>query len=147
VITMHETFWTLLRDPAHWEFEIFLMLVFDGLLAGLLWPIVRKHWAHHIARDRAEVTAVHPRITRSAPINIETPAGICDGCGGVLRTIDGGSSICQGCGEIQHISLRRELVPLAKPPYGSGYATRLTAKELLLKELREDRIRVWGNRE
>ena len=104
---MHETFWTLLQDPGHWEFEIFLMLVFDGLLAGLLWPIVRKHWAHHIARDRAEAAVVHPRITRSDPINIETPAGICDGCGGVLRTIDGGSSICQGCGEIQHITLKQ----------------------------------------
>jgi hypothetical protein len=24
---MRETFWTLLRDPAHWEFEIFLMIL------------------------------------------------------------------------------------------------------------------------
>ena len=25
-----ETFWTLLHDKGHWEFEIFLMLLFDG---------------------------------------------------------------------------------------------------------------------
>lgn len=47
----HETFWSLLRDPAHWEFEILLIFIFDLLLAGLLWPIFRKHWKHHNKRD------------------------------------------------------------------------------------------------
>ena len=28
----HETFRTLLFDVAHWEFEIFVTLVFDGLV-------------------------------------------------------------------------------------------------------------------
>jgi hypothetical protein len=51
---MHETFWTLLRDAAHWEFEIFLMLLFDGLVAGILWPFVRVHWKHHLAHDNEE---------------------------------------------------------------------------------------------
>ena len=51
---MTETFWTLLRDPAHWEFELFLMLVFDGLIVGLLWPFARLHWRHHIDRDRRD---------------------------------------------------------------------------------------------
>ena len=51
---IHETFWTLLRDPAHWEFELFLMLLFDGLIFGLLWPFVRVHWRHHIRHDEAD---------------------------------------------------------------------------------------------
>lgn len=51
---MQETFWTLLHDAAHWEFEIFLMILFDGLLAGLIWPFVRKHWKHHLERDKNE---------------------------------------------------------------------------------------------
>lgn len=51
---MHETFWTLLRDPAHWAFEIFVTLVFDGLVLGLLWPFLHKHWKHHADRDMAE---------------------------------------------------------------------------------------------
>lgn len=50
---MHETFWTLLRDSAHWEFELFLMLLFDGVIFGICWPFLRKHWKHHIDRDRA----------------------------------------------------------------------------------------------
>ena len=51
---MHETFWSLLKDAAHWEFEIFLMVLFDLVLGGLLWPFLRKHWLHHAARDRRD---------------------------------------------------------------------------------------------
>lgn len=51
-----ETFWTLLRDRAHWEFELFLMLIFDGIIGAICWPIVKRHWDHHIARDKKEGT-------------------------------------------------------------------------------------------
>ena len=49
-----ETFWSLLHNAAHWEFEIFLMVLFDGLIGALIWPFVRKHWQHHIDRDKKE---------------------------------------------------------------------------------------------
>lgn len=42
-----ETFWSLVRDPAHWELELFIMFVFDGVLFGLLFPFVVKHYRHH----------------------------------------------------------------------------------------------------
>lgn len=51
---MHETFWELLRSPGHWAFELFLMLIFDGVIGLILWPIVKRHWEHHIARDKRE---------------------------------------------------------------------------------------------
>lgn len=51
---MHETFWTLLRDAAHWEFEIFLMVLFDGVIGALIWPFARKHLYHHLQRDKEE---------------------------------------------------------------------------------------------
>ena len=51
---MNESFWTLLRSAAHWEFEIFLMIVFDGLILGALYPFLRKHYEHHIARDKKD---------------------------------------------------------------------------------------------
>jgi hypothetical protein len=47
-----ETFWTLLHDAPHWEFELFLMLVFDGIVGAMLWPFFKRHWKHHIARDK-----------------------------------------------------------------------------------------------
>ena len=55
---MTETFWSLLHDRAHWEFELFVglieMLVFDGLIGLLLWPTIKRHWQHHIDRDKRE---------------------------------------------------------------------------------------------
>ena len=47
-----ETFWSLLHDLAHWEFEMFLMILFDVVLGMLLWPFIKKHWEHHVARDK-----------------------------------------------------------------------------------------------
>lgn len=41
---MHETFWDLIRDAAHWEFELFLMLVVDGLIVGVGWRYLCLHW-------------------------------------------------------------------------------------------------------
>ena len=35
-----ETFFTLLKDKAHWEFEIFLMFIFDIVIGLILWPII-----------------------------------------------------------------------------------------------------------
>jgi hypothetical protein len=55
-IEQPETFWTLLHNAAHWEFEIFLMIVFDGVIGALAWPLVKKHWKHHLERDRKEGT-------------------------------------------------------------------------------------------
>ena len=39
-----ETFVQLLRSPGHWLFEIFLMVLFDGVIG-------RRHWEHHVTRD------------------------------------------------------------------------------------------------
>lgn len=48
-----ETFWTLAGDLAHWEFELFLMVLVDGIALGVAWPFARKHWRHHVAHDSA----------------------------------------------------------------------------------------------
>lgn len=42
-----ETFWTLLKDPAHWEFELFLIFIFDVLIGILIWPQIRRFFRHH----------------------------------------------------------------------------------------------------
>ena len=47
----HETFWTLFHDPAHWQFEIFLIALFDGLVGILIWPRIRKFITHHKSDD------------------------------------------------------------------------------------------------
>ena len=47
----HETFWTLLKDPAHWQFELFLIFLFDVLIGALIWPWIRKWFKHHQEDD------------------------------------------------------------------------------------------------
>lgn len=53
-----ETFWTLFHDKAHWEFELFVgfveMIAFDVIVGLLLYPWIKKHWNHHLARDKRE---------------------------------------------------------------------------------------------
>lgn len=58
-----ETFWTLLHDPAHWQFEIFLMIIFDLFVGALLWPRVRK-WLHIHAKEDAKIAELEKRITQ-----------------------------------------------------------------------------------
>jgi hypothetical protein len=47
----HETFWGLLRSPAHIELELFLMFVFDFLIGAILWPKLKKFRNHHQSDD------------------------------------------------------------------------------------------------
>lgn len=46
-----ETFWTLVRDLPHWEFELFLIFIFDVLIGLLVWPYIRKFTRHHKSDD------------------------------------------------------------------------------------------------
>lgn len=46
-----ETFWTLFHNLAHWEFELFLMLIFDVIIGMIAWPFIKKHWNHHTTHD------------------------------------------------------------------------------------------------
>ncbi len=51
MIEQHETFWTLLGNAAHWQFELFLMFLFDVVIGLILWPFVSKHIKHHFISD------------------------------------------------------------------------------------------------
>lgn len=88
---MQETFIGLLRDKAHWEFEVFLMLLFDGILAGM-WNLYRRRRASIIPNSH---TYHH------TPVKLKTPKGICEDCGGLIKhLIESGVKLCLGCGTI-----------------------------------------------
>ena len=103
---MHETFWTLLRDSAHWKFEIFLTLLTEAATAGIGWLLVRKHWRHHIARDQRDVVynwGMSPTAKAAGHVAEDPdgwPEGICDDCGGAKAALDG-VDLCTGCGDIR----------------------------------------------
>ncbi len=42
-----ETFWDLLKDPAHWWFELFLIFLFDVVVGLIIWPFIQKALVHH----------------------------------------------------------------------------------------------------
>ncbi len=46
-----ETFFTLLKDSAHWEFELFLIFIFDVVIGVLIWPQIRNWFKHHKEDD------------------------------------------------------------------------------------------------
>jgi hypothetical protein len=98
---MHETFWTLLRDRAHWEFELFLMVVFDIFLAGVWQLFLRR-------KDKVQSWAMNP-VAVKAGHKIQTPKGICEQCGGLVKhMIESGIKWCLGCGEIKVLSESKE---------------------------------------
>lgn len=41
-----EDFWFLLHNTAHWEFEIFLMIIFDVVIGMIAWPFIK-----HLVRE------------------------------------------------------------------------------------------------
>ena len=75
-----ETFWTLLHDSAHWEFEIFLMTIFDGVIGylgfRLFWPFIKRHWNHHVDRDKRE--GVDAPKHRGITAQVLASYGICE---------------------------------------------------------------------
>jgi len=38
-----ETFWVLFKSLPHWEFEIFLMIVFDVVIGYFIWGAIKRH--------------------------------------------------------------------------------------------------------
>ena len=94
---MNETFWTLLRNAAHWEFEIFLTLVTEAATAGIGWLIVRKHWRHHLDRDVRESVqdwSTNPIAEAAGHI------GECAQCEGERVLLDTSVVMCRSCGHV-----------------------------------------------
>jgi hypothetical protein len=59
----HETFWTLLTDIAHWEFELFLIFIFDVVVGLIIWPQIKK-MTHHHKQDDNKLADLEDRIIR-----------------------------------------------------------------------------------
>lgn len=58
-----ETFWELLREPGHWQFEIFTTIIQDVVILGLGWPLVKRLVARHDEKKHGHehCDEVHPK--------------------------------------------------------------------------------------
>lgn len=87
-------FWRMLCDPAHWAFEILATVVFDGLLLGIFWPMIRNGWrAGKIARELGARAAF--------TMHLADAAYLCNSCGVLPTRLDTSVDMCAGCGDVQ----------------------------------------------
>ena len=67
----NETFLSLLTNKAHWEFELFLMFIFDVLIGFILFPFLKKWILHHktddekIADLQQKISKIEEKINKS----------------------------------------------------------------------------------
>jgi hypothetical protein len=68
---LHE-YWSILTDPAHVSVELTLTLLFDGLLLGVLWPLIRAYFNHVLERQHAKLDEEHGIVHHGDHIHHET---------------------------------------------------------------------------
>jgi len=67
----HETFFTLVTSAAHWELELFIMLLFDVVIGFFLWPffLLRlKRWTKHHRSDDDKIKVLEDKVKRMEEI-------------------------------------------------------------------------------
>ncbi len=52
-------YWSILTDPAHVAVELTLTAIIDGLLLGLLVPLIKGYVNYRLQRQHAELDAEH----------------------------------------------------------------------------------------
>lgn len=65
-------YWSILSDPAHVSVEFTLTLLFDGLLLGVLWPLIRGYFNRVLERQHAALDEEHGIVHHGDHIHHET---------------------------------------------------------------------------
>jgi len=67
-------YWSILTDPAHVSVEITLTILLDGLLLGLVWPLIRRYFHSVLERQHAALDEEHGIVHHGDHIHHETGA-------------------------------------------------------------------------
>jgi len=65
-------YWSILTDPAHVSVEITLTILLDGLLLGLVWPLIRGYFNRVLERQHAALDEEHGIVHHGDHIHHET---------------------------------------------------------------------------
>lgn len=57
----HETFWDLLTDLPHWQFEVVTTILFDVLIGLMIWPTIKRWFSHH-EKDDTKLEELEQRL-------------------------------------------------------------------------------------
>lgn len=57
-----ETFTELVTSVAHWELELFIILITDVLLGAIAWPLAKRWWAKHHSHEKCDPDAPKFRV-------------------------------------------------------------------------------------
>ena len=64
----HETLWQLLTDTNHWLLELIILVITDGLIGIVLWPLVIKprwqSWRKHHKSDDDRTKKLEDRMMK-----------------------------------------------------------------------------------
>ncbi|HVX53663.1 hypothetical protein [Nocardioides sp.] len=71
-----QAYWHILSDPAHCAVEITLTILLDGLLLGLLWPMVKTYVNSRLQRQHAELDAEHGIHHHEDHVHIDRGANV-----------------------------------------------------------------------
>jgi hypothetical protein len=52
-------YWSILTDPAHVAVEVTLMVLLDGLLLGMLWPLIKRFVDAKLRRQHEQFDRDH----------------------------------------------------------------------------------------
>lgn len=69
-----QAYWHILSDPAHVAVEITLTILLDGVLLGLLWPMVRTYVNSRLQRQHEELDAEHGVMHHDDHVHLQAPA-------------------------------------------------------------------------
>jgi len=59
---LSESFFQLLQSPGHWLFEMFLMVLFDGLVGYFAWPRIKRHFHRDIDVEHGHEQKIAGRV-------------------------------------------------------------------------------------
>lgn len=68
-----QAYWHILSDPAHLAVEVTLMIVLDGILLGLLWPMIRSYVNAKLQRQHEELDAEHGIKHHGDHVHLDPP--------------------------------------------------------------------------
>jgi hypothetical protein len=79
----------ILEDPAHLAVEVTMMIVLDGIILGLIWPVVKRFIDSRLERQHRLLDAEHGIQHHDDHVHLDAPSPVCDEAGASTERVGG----------------------------------------------------------